>query len=318
MRAVLSFIVSCLIVFSLGGGTVQAAEGLAQLDDPAAEEWFQKAIAIQPGDAVDAIASYADWLIFHKQWAELLEVVSSTDSVPYLNFLRGIAFERLGQVEQASQSYLSYASMSALFPVPSRYRIERSEAQKVLYFEGDALPKTTPPCLVNISRSIYCEASGESSGAMRYVGWIMRNRVFENSTSNPCLNFGISGSTLCDKYVSAINRGFCACRDDNGDGVCDTTTTTNQAAADIYYGRTPEPQTKWCPYDGSIRECNTCDPVNCRCPVDQTQGGRRYGVLYMYGTSGACPTHHPGCSTSQGLGKRCGNGGSDNCFYTVP
>ncbi len=291
------------------------AQGLAMLGDLRAEEWYKKAIALQPKGNVDALAYYAEWLLDQGELNRVLELIPPTVPSPYLHLLRGVALERMGRIGEARQAYARYAPVSAIFPVPARYRIEGSVAQEGLYFEGEAEePSPLQSCLTNISQSIYCEARGENGGGMRNVGWTMRNRVFAHTPSNPCLNFGISGATLCAKYVSAINAGFCACADN-----CRTTSSTDWAAADIYYGRTPEGYTGWCP-NGTYPECMyPCDPNRCRCSSDQTQGGRRYGMLYMYGTSGTCPSQHPCCGAcTVNRGKLCGNGGSDNCFYTVP
>ncbi len=288
------------------------AQGLAMLGDPRAEEWYKKAVMFLPDGNIDALAYYAEWLLDREELNRVLELIPPTVSSPYLHFLRGVALERKGQTVQARQAYERYISTNALFPAPARYRIEDSVAQAGLYFEGRS-PSPLQSCITNISRSIYCEARGESGGGMRAVGWTMRNRVFVHTTANPCLNFGVSGTTLCDKYISAINRGFCPCADN-----CRTTPDTDAAATDIYYGRTPETYTKWCPY-GSILTCDSCNFTNCRCYIDQTEGGRRYGLLYMYGTGGTCLSQHPCCGNcTVNRGKLCGNGGSDNCFYTVP
>lgn len=291
------------------------AQGLAMLGDLRAEEWYKKAIALQPKGNVDALAYYAEWLLDRGEFNKVSEIITPIELSPYLQLLRGVALERMGQINEARQAYARYAPLSAIFPVPARYRIEGSMAQEGLYFEGEAgEPSPLQSCLTNISRSIYCEAKGENGGGMRNVGWTMRNRIFAQSPTNNCLKFGITGTTLCDKYVSAI-KGFCACAPEG----CITTSSTDWAATDIYYGRTPERYTMWCP-NGTYLSCTyPCNHYNCRCSSDQTQGGRRYGMLYMQGTSGSCPSQHICCGAcTVNRDKLCGNGDSDNCFYTVP
>ena len=289
------------------------AEGLAQLNDPAAEEWFQKAIALQPSDSMDAVAAYADWLLARGQWDKVLAIIPSVGAFDYLSLLRGVALERVGEIDQARRAYERYAPVSQILPAPARYRIEGSVAQEVLVFESES---TETHCITNISQCIYAEAEGESSGAKRAVGWTIRNRVFVHNPSNDCLKFGVSGSTLCDKYISAIDYAFLPCR--NG---CARTPDTDAAAIDIYYGRTPEPRTGWCPND-TIRQCDLCDPVNCRCSSDQTQGGRRDGNLYMAAYCGPCASQHPCCGSCTAFPiKMCDDLQCDpasNCFYKVP
>ncbi len=293
------------------------AEGLAQLNDPTTEEWFQKALTLQPQDSMDAVAAYADWLLGRGQWERVLAPLSSAGAFDYLFLLRGVALERMGELDQARRAYARYAPLSQILPVPARYRIEGSVAQEGLVFEGDSDSIETH-CITNISQCIYAEAEGESSGAKRAVGWTIRNRVFVDNPSNPCLIFGATGSTLCEKYISVINfnNAFVPCR--NG---CTRTPDTDAAAMDIYYGRTPEPRTGWCP-NGTILQCDLCDPVNCRCSSDQTQGGRRDGNLYMVSDRCApCPPQHPCCGNCTAFPIRmCANGcnPADNCFYRVP
>lgn len=287
------------------------ARGLTILNATDAEKWFQEAIALQPTDIFDATAYYAEWLLTHKRFEEVLELISKDTPYPYLHLLRGVALENLGMVNEARDEYTYYVPMSQDFPVKSDLRIEGSVAQEDLVFVGD--PSIQSSCITNISRSIYCEARGETGGSQRAVGWTMRNRVFNNSTSNPCLNFGITGSTTCDKYVSAISRGFCACADG-----CATNPSTDLAATHVYYGRTPEPYTKWCPAGYTV-PCNVCDADECQCGPDTISGGRRYGTMYFWATSSTCPSQHPvGQGCTENPSKLCGNGGSDNCYYRVP
>jgi hypothetical protein len=225
--------------------------------------------------------------------------------------------ERLGQPEEARREYEHYRRLNAAFPAPVRYRVTGSEAQAGLVFEGGIRPLwSESQAREKLSRSIYAEAEAETGGAQRAVGWTMRTRIFNHVPGSTCKQFGATGSTLCQKYVNVINYGFEPCRDG-----CRTTPSTDQAASDVYYGRTPQPilttpHTTWCPC-GYYIGCDPCAWPECRCSMDASYGAQASGPLYTLGTSGSCPATHPS-NCGQDPWEICSNGGSDNCFYRVP
>ncbi len=299
------------------------AQGLALLGSAETDAWFQKTIELAPSGNIDAVAFYAEWLLDQGTPERVLEVIAPDEWAEYLHFLRGVALERMGRPDQAREEYEPYIEFSADFPAPSRYRIEGSKAQEGIIFEENSAGEgrsgvlSSPSCLVNISRSIYAEASTETGGAQRAVGWTMRTRIFNQVPGGGCKSFGITGITLCQKYVSAINTGFEACHVTG----CRTSPSTDAAASDVYYGRTPQPilttpHTTWCP-SGYFIGCSPCAWPECRCSMDASYGAQASGPLYMWGTSGSCPATHPS-NCGQDPWEICSNGGSDNCFYRVP
>ncbi len=302
------------------------AQGLVKLGNPAAGKWFQKALLSDPTD-LEVLIPYVEWLLDNQQFEQALQYLSEDSPYESLHLYRGFALERLEKVELAEQSYEKHAPFSKLFAAPQRFKTENPLTQNSIRFESDAAAKEPlaiqQTCLTNISQCIHCEAESENDGAKRTVGWTIRNRVFVHTTSNPCRNFLLSGSSTCDKYISAINGGFCRGRDRNGDNIFDTTTASNQAASDVYYGRTPEPKTKWCPRNPPFfvtDDCNVCNPVTCRCTQGSDQwvsGGRSDGYLFMLATSGNCSPTTPSSPCAKNPDKKCANGGYENCFYTI-
>jgi hypothetical protein len=99
------------------------AEGWAQLDDPTTEGWFQKALTLQPHDSLDAVAFYGDWLLARGQWDKVLAIIPSAGAFDYLLLLRGVALERMGELDRARQAYARYA-FEAWAPDGSRFLYE--------------------------------------------------------------------------------------------------------------------------------------------------------------------------------------------------
>jgi len=107
-----------------GGPLLDYHKQLSLLEDGRAEEWYKKAMAVEPEGVADAVAYYAEWLLDHEREAEVVALVHDDIRVEYTHFLKGVALERLGQQEQARKEYERYREMSADFPAPARYRIE--------------------------------------------------------------------------------------------------------------------------------------------------------------------------------------------------
>ena len=159
------------------------------------------------------------------------------------------------------------------------------------------------------------------------MGWVVRNRVLRGSVGQPpCPYVNNSGATLADKYKSVMCQsgqfyGMCSawCSDPSTTS-CPHSSTTDHNAYDVWYGYAPDPVKPggYCPGGYKMSTCpdGICEPcwsvVHCWGGMYgySTQGG-----LFNIGTSGSCPTHS--CAPTS-RGKVCGNGGSDNCFYTNP
>lgn len=105
-------------------------------NDARAEDAFTQAVRSDPNG--DATARYAEWLLDRRREREALEILPKETPIYYIHFLRGVALERLGQVEEARAAYDRYREYNRTFPVPTRFRISGSMAQRGIRFEdGD-------------------------------------------------------------------------------------------------------------------------------------------------------------------------------------
>lgn len=306
------------------------ALGLTILEDNRVETIYQRAIELQPEGNADGLAYYAEWLLDHQRYAEVLALLPEDAHIEYLHFLRGVALEQLQRIDDAKSEYTKYAAFSVVFPAPSRYRIPGSTAQSGILFEGDAtINVTASQAQVGLSTLIYGEAGGESTGGQRAEGWVVRNRVLRGSVGD-CPYVENGGATLADKYRSVMCQsgqfdGMCSAWCSNPSTTsCPHSSTTDHNAYDVWYGYAPDPVKSggYCPggYDTSTCPDGVCNPcisvVHCK---GGTSGYSTQGGLFNYGTSGSCPLEFiaPGCPPTC-RGKVCGDGGSDNCFYTNP
>lgn len=306
------------------------AQALAWLDDSRAEEWYQKAIEIQPAGNFDAQAYYAEWLLDHEREKDVLKLIDAQDTAYYLRFLRGVALERLGHVDEAALDYAYAADFSRDFPVPPRYRLAGSEAQRGIVFEGERKGKVKglQSPLLSVSESqvrrglaylIYGEAGGESRGGQRAVGWTVRTRVFRGGAPvNYCVGSPGSG-TLAEKYKNVICSGefdgacdaWCA----DPDATCSSSWSANVAGYNVFWGIAPEPIGNWCP-SGEEPWGPACWS-NVRCEYSNKYGANADGPIAFHGLS-QCPSSPApfNCATCQGF--VCGDGYPDNCFYNHP
>lgn len=300
------------------------AQALSWLGDARAEEWYKKAIEIQPEGNIDALASYAEWLLDQDREADVLHLISPDEHVQYLHFLRGVALERLGKAEQAKEAYAQYVEFSAHFPAPTKYRIEGSRAQEGIVFESEhggkiglhsALLISADQARLELSRSLWCEASTETQGGMRMVGWTVRTRLFRGATPSDWCYGDIDGSDslpLADRYHNTIFSGqFCTCKDN-----CYHSATTDHVAYDVWWGLAPDPLSGYCACGYPNRDGTGCDyRVHCSC--SNTNGADYYGPMAFHANWCTWCTGAP-WSCSQYKGPICGNGDSDNIFYNHP
>lgn len=304
--------------------------GLRLLSEKKAEKYLQRAVELQPEGNVDALAYYGEWLLDLGREDDVIMIIPEDTHFEYLHFLRGVALERMKRPDEAKAEYVQYVSHSAEFPAPSRYRIPSSTIQQDIHFEGDLMLRaTTAQALTGLSALIYGEAGGESNGAQRAAGWVVRNRVLRGSVGG-CPSVDNSGSTLADKYGSVMCQsgqydGMCpAWCGDPSTTACSHSVTTDHNAYDVYYGYAPDPVKSggYCPsgYDAGTCPDGVCEPcwsvVHC---WGSTSGYSTQGGVFNYGASGSCPVEYSGSDcppTSRG--KTCGDGGPDNCFYTNP
>jgi tetratricopeptide (TPR) repeat protein len=317
--------------------TLHYAEGLAILRDPLAEEFFIKAIDLQPEGAIDATAELAEWLIDQDRNGDALDLLPSDIDSEYLHFLRGVAFDRLGLNSAAKEEYEKYTDYSHSFPAPARFRIKGSSAQVKtnLHFQDDlqftsapvgASTVTLEQLKVAFSALIWGEAEAESVGSKRAVGWIVRTRALRGTVKNsdgaacPKVENGTVLSSLPEMYAAVICqtsqfsgldrascRGWCS---DPTFNRCSKNATSDGVAADVYNGYAPDPVSKHCPGGAAASFTDYCATAS-RC-IGGTRSYKLAGPLFNYGTSGSCPAR---CTPTQN-GKVCSNEGSDNCFYS--
>ncbi len=293
------------------------AQGLSLLEDGRAEEWYKKAMAVEPEGVADAVAYYAEWLLDHGREAEVVALVHDDIRVEYTHFLKGVALERLGRQEEARKEYERYREMSADFPAPARYRIEGSKAQAGVVFEGDILRlrSTGSEAREELSKVIAGEANTESLGGKRAVGWTVRTRVFRTySVPSSCGGYGSPNTwnaeppdaSLADKYVAICEPASQFTKDD-------ATATTNQVAMDVWYGTVPDPVSCNCIWGSIVGSYCTG-----ACTHWTEQGAFTHGPAWIHNDRyGPAPDYHPSSSCSKYKEETCPNGGVDNWFYEI-
>jgi hypothetical protein len=291
------------------------AQGLSLLGDPKAERWYRRAMAMEPEGVADAVAYYAEWLLDHGRDAEVIMLVNDNIRIEYVHFLKGVALERLGRREEASQEYDRYRKLSVIFPAPARYRIDGSETQVGLVFEGDPRPLSSEiQAIEKLSRVISGEARGESAGGQRAVGWTVRTRVFRAYYVSPsCGGYpgGVWGALppnapLADKYIAICDAPFQFAQ-------YNPTPSTITRAWEVWLGDVPDPITCRCKRGFIVGSC--CHGI---CTNRTTEGAFPDGPAWIHSDRyGPCPNFHPSSSCSRYKMKRCKNGWPDNCFYKI-
>jgi len=288
------------------------ASGLAELHDPAAESWLDRAVALRPANSITAIVQYARWLLEHGRPGDALRVLNLQEPgvrFPGLHFYRGVALESLGRSREARGHYRACLEFNRAFPAPATLRTALGESIGVRY-EGDpVIMDTCDQAKERLSQMIYSEARGEGNGGMAAAGWTARNRVFVTYPDPDC-DRKPESSTYCDGYLDVLVDGqFTIGSETNAD--------TDAMAHCVFHGWVPDPVAQRCAY-GPLEDGTWCDGV-CKYP-DET-GGFATGGYYFYSTDGSCAEHQPGtgdppkCGVLRG--KVCGNGGKDHCFYSA-
>ncbi len=311
------------------------ALGLGLLDNPRAEMIYHRAIELQPEGNVDALAYYAEWLLDHGRESEVPTLLPADTHFEYLHFLRGVALERLGYIEEAKAEYAWFVAFSHDFPAPDHYRISDSLSQAGIRFEGDAsITVTDSQARVGLSTLIYGEAGGESSGGQRAMGWVVRNRVLRGSVGQPpCPYVNNSGATLADKYKSVMCQsgqfaGMCSAWCSNpSTTTCPHSTTTDHNAYDVWYGYAPDPVplvgNGYCPGGFNYSTCygSYCPPCDSHVHCNgNTSGYSTAGGLFNLGIYSInpmdCPNHSCAPTNRRMV---CSDGyAPNNCFYTNP
>ncbi|HSK75818.1 MAG TPA: hypothetical protein VLQ45_05125 [Thermoanaerobaculia bacterium] len=96
-----------------------------------AEEGTEEVLkqAAQADSTGAALVRYGEWLLDRSRDRDVLEEIPATSPLYYLHFLRGVAAERLGLLDEARLAYGRYTAYSATTPAPPRFRIPGSRLQ---------------------------------------------------------------------------------------------------------------------------------------------------------------------------------------------
>ncbi|MEA2600115.1 MAG: hypothetical protein QOF89_1107 [Acidobacteriota bacterium] len=304
------------------------ARGLSRMNSPLAEDAFKAAVAHQAEG--NAHADYGEWLLDRGRYADVLTLLPQEPQLYYLNFLRGIALEHLGQSGSASKNYKVFRDYSKVFPAPARFRIKGSKAQRDIHFDDErqvgsttGLPKALSDAdgIYGLSYMLYGEAIGESYGGKLAVGWVARTRVNRGTveTANPCPYVTTGGASLAEWYKAVICQsgafyGACDAWCADPTKVCAWSQDTQDAAYDVFYGTKADPVSGHCP--GGIYASG--DP--CAKDPRRTCYGDAYSYKYTSPLFQLAVPSTTACDVSQTcapnvFGKFCPNGGSDHCFY---
>lgn len=318
------------------------AKGLQLMDDPRAEKWFQKAMAVEPQGISDALAYYAEWLLDRGQNDAVVKLVNDKVDLLYAHFLKGVALERLGKTIKAGQAYAKFIEMSRAFPAPVRYRVKGSVSQAGLLFEGDSDLIADVPDVEDgteaeqssakelLATLIACESESESLGAQRAVAWTVRTRVFRAYyVSTVCGGYGSPngkwGALAQTAKLAAKYNAICSAPGQFSTTRVPATPTSRQVANSVWAGWVPDPIVGAC-INGDMQPYD--DQCGGGCTVKKKSGAFASGPAWMLaaGSNGAggtqpCPKCHPyvGCTCySQNPTKPCFNGGIyENCFWRI-
>jgi hypothetical protein len=207
------------------------AAGLERAGSERAGQWYAHSARVRPDDEPSPAVAYARWLLARDMAAEafiVLEPRPGEDS-SIVHFFRGVAAERMGNVERARVEYQGAVGFSDLYPLGSMWRSELAAGVGV-HFDDEVRPRTHCAGYTKLSEILYCEARGEGTGGMRAVGWDVRTRVGRGAEKAGGA-LGNSGATTCERYynVGMQSGQFykCGARDAASDSV----------AYDIYFGR---------------------------------------------------------------------------------
>ncbi len=327
--------------------TLDYARGLALMNDPRTDEWFGRAMEIEPTGIGDAVAYYAEWLLDQGENESVIKLINEQVNLNYAHFLKGVALEKTRKFRKAKKEYEKYREMSVHFPASLKYRIQGSEQQRELFFEGD------PPLIRNTETDpddddagtdaeqaaakellaivIASEAESESHGAQRAVAWTVRTRVFR----------AYFVPTTCGGYGNP-NNGAWAAREETAklaakyNAICNApgqfntirvpaTPTSRQVANDVWAGWVPDPVVRAC-LKGDMQPHD--DPCGGGCTERKKSGAFASGPAWIHaaepngsGGTKACPNCHPrvGCNCYiQSPMKPCFNGGvNENCFWRI-
>lgn len=196
------------------------ADGLAGLRDERAWDFFEQALALQPG-GIEAVNRYAQRLLESSKAEEALTVlenqITREERIRFVRpaFLRRQALKMLGRDTAPADAEIveirdRFGKRGAYFPekdlndplVPVDEQFAHSnstdDCRSTTYAQNqqcDSSGTCLYPYVVNLAEIMYNEARGEAIGVQDAVGWTVRDRAFQ----------GVS----CDAYVGGVNYTSC-------------------------------------------------------------------------------------------------------------
>lgn len=202
------------------------AQALAAAGDMRAGAFFSKAIALRPQGNFNSVVFYAEYLLDQGEEREALDMLRETltpqeDYAYYPHFLKGMASERLGEMDGAAAEYKLFLRFNEipqmsidvggqdlpfqqeeLFRPQAKYRIVGSVLQEGIRFKEEVMQPLdhigVPTSVCPTPQTWQCkaqyyavktmnsEARGQPQGGYRAVAWSYRARAFWLATWRDC------------------------------------------------------------------------------------------------------------------------------------
>jgi len=214
------------------------AKALSRLSDQRADQFFEKAVSMRQDGDFQPVVDYAEHLLNvgknKKALITLQELGPQEDYAFYPHFLKGLALEKIGRVEEAKKEYSRYLEfrginkMSAnegewdipvddgLFRPPSRFKIQGSELQKDILFTNEQPISSGKIVSASQKRDTpNCGSTDWACKARYYMVWTING---EAEKAGYCGNHTVSGTTGMMRAVGwnvrtrvFIQKGIISC-----------------------------------------------------------------------------------------------------------
>ena len=165
-------------------GLTLAAETAARLDDPAAETWFGRAMALDPRDPY-LLGAWSDWLLAHGRPGEVVSLLSAYTRIDPLLLRLALAEQATGD----SQTRTHVADLAARFEA-SRLRGDTVHRREEARFELEL--RRNPSAALTLARANWdvqrepadatillqaALAAGQPAAASPVLAWLHGNNV---------------------------------------------------------------------------------------------------------------------------------------------
>ncbi|MEW6052284.1 MAG: tetratricopeptide repeat protein [Nitrospirota bacterium] len=166
------------------------AKVLSKLNDPKAEEFFEKVLTIRQDGDINPVVEYAEYLLDrgkNKEALCILQQLNPSEDYSYTYFLKGFALERMGKLKKAEEEYKKYLKFSDTggyrAPLPTKYKIPGSKLQKDIFFksenskDGESLKSGTVSAADIRDTSPYCSSTDWACKARYYMVWTINGEA---------------------------------------------------------------------------------------------------------------------------------------------